>query len=410
MKGPHCGENYPQFFRESMIRYAERSLEDVKDARSVLSDAMRVQALHVLSFALKWTEAWPIAKDLLLAIAPKMEQAGYRDDWMLYLERGIEQSRLQKCWQTEAEFLFYQGILLTAMAQYEKATNTLLSSLHLAEKNDLTTIANIPSISKMSFQHKKAKTLNRLAHVAYEQENFSKSSWYARQALELLPKSDAECAYSYAMLGHAAQAAHESSGAVRYFENALILRRTEGNRRMISSNLRNLGIVYKNWGKYDKAIQLYQEVIRMHTEEEDPILYAATIMNLGNIYVATERFDEALNTYATVEPIFQRYNDNSQLAMLYTNRGIALRSMACWHKAEQSLLMSIELSRQVKKYRLLINAYDALSIVYIKQKVLSKASGAIDDASSYLDYIEDSKVRNKMSKMLEARLQEIAEA
>ncbi|MCP4289822.1 MAG: hypothetical protein GY792_36285, partial [Gammaproteobacteria bacterium] len=72
--------DYPALFRAYVVRSMAQLRVELSEVGSILSADEQEQALHALSFALKLPEAWPETRALLLAIAPKMEQAGYRDE------------------------------------------------------------------------------------------------------------------------------------------------------------------------------------------------------------------------------------------------------------------------------------------------------------------------------------------
>ncbi len=87
------GENgYGVVFREYVRRSVRRALADARAAEAGLPAEQREQALQTLTFALDATDAWPEARDLLVALAPKLDQAGWREEVVPYLLRGIEVS------------------------------------------------------------------------------------------------------------------------------------------------------------------------------------------------------------------------------------------------------------------------------------------------------------------------------
>ena len=89
------GENgYGVVFREYVRRSVRRALADARAAEAGLPAEQREQALQTLTFALDATDAWPEARDLLVALAPKLEQAGWREEVVPFLLRGIEVSQI----------------------------------------------------------------------------------------------------------------------------------------------------------------------------------------------------------------------------------------------------------------------------------------------------------------------------
>ena len=71
-------------FTNYIIAGVGASLARVRTAEYVVADVDRQQAWHLLSFALKVEEAWPVTRALVVALAPKLELAGCREDWIPY--------------------------------------------------------------------------------------------------------------------------------------------------------------------------------------------------------------------------------------------------------------------------------------------------------------------------------------
>jgi hypothetical protein len=72
---------------------------------------VRTQAMHTLDYAFQLPAIWQQVRHLLLALAPKMEQAGHRSEWLTLLDLAIEQSRHQRDGESEGELLYQRAIL-----------------------------------------------------------------------------------------------------------------------------------------------------------------------------------------------------------------------------------------------------------------------------------------------------------
>lgn len=81
---------YPSLFRVFIEQALKRSLAQVQCCPGPLSEDVRDQALHAVSFGLKLAPAWALTRALLIELAPKMEQMGHRDDWLPYLKAALQ--------------------------------------------------------------------------------------------------------------------------------------------------------------------------------------------------------------------------------------------------------------------------------------------------------------------------------
>src|SRR5215217_6778591 len=98
-------------FTEYVRRGLRFTLRQGLASPGVLAEEIREQALALLDLSLPVETVWPQARDLLLAMAPKMEQAGFRDEWFPFLEAGLRQSEQQGDRLTAAEVQFQLGLL-----------------------------------------------------------------------------------------------------------------------------------------------------------------------------------------------------------------------------------------------------------------------------------------------------------
>jgi tetratricopeptide (TPR) repeat protein len=173
----------PRTFRTFIVATTEHILQQVKQSIAVLEPAAREQALHILSFALALDEAWPPVRDLLLTLAPKLEQMGLRSDWLPYLERGAAESNKHQDRLAKAELSLHIGHLYRLLSQFDHARQWLLRS-----------VEEFCAIDQPLGQ---ARALNQLAYLTWQQHSYAEAEQLATTALELLPNTDPERASSY---------------------------------------------------------------------------------------------------------------------------------------------------------------------------------------------------------------------
>jgi tetratricopeptide (TPR) repeat protein len=327
-------------YRAEFTRYLTRNvaylLTLVQETAAVPDDLCN-QTLHTLSYALQTPAAWPVTRKLLFALAPKLEQACLRDEWIPYLQTGVAQ----------------------AQAAHDSFT------------------AGAATFAAAGDTENEARALNRLAFLARLYPAAGDPALLAQRALLLLSPEDPECAATYVALGWHSYDRRDWQSAARYFEDALAIAQQQGNLRQIARRLRDLASARQMQEQYEAALRSYEEAITRFALINDAYDQAVAQMNLGVVHLALNDASQALDRFALSEPIFKRVQDQLHLAMLYNNRGIALRMLGRWHEAEQAFLCSIALNEQVGNPIELLNVTDELAMTYFQQ-------GKVEPAVLYL--------------------------
>ena len=368
--------DFARLFRDNIIRSAQHVFERLETlGEAFLPQAERELALHILDYALKYADAWPQTSQILLALAPKMEQEGHRDEWIPYLEQGIQQSRLQQDGRTEAGLHLQLGILYQLRAKFETASEEFrLSAIGFEQMGDL---------------QNQAKAQNRRAYVARLLRNYEEANQFADEALERLDDADPELAYNYFVRGTIAYDQPNWREAAAFFQKALAIWEQGNNQRMVAWSLTNLGVAMRAQQRYAEAIQYYERAIALLEEVHDPVYQAVTRMNLGNVYLSRNQPQQALDLYTRAESVFRKAMDELHLAMIYTNIGIAHRYLKNWSWAKLALLESIEGWQQLGNIESLVNATEELGILYLDQGMYAQATTKFHDALNWLSQIRD---------------------
>ena len=366
---------YPERFQTYIAWSVEHVLQAVPQNEEPLPATVRDQALHVLSFALVSEEAWPATRALLLAIAPKMEQAGYWDEWIPYLEKGRMQSQ-------ELEDLKVQALLDLELGLLRQLQNKFgVARTHLTA-----CIANFQALGEIQNQ---AKALNRLAYNERLEQNYDEAKETVQSALDLLDPNDIGRGFSYFVKGTIAYDERNWAQSTRYFEQSLALWQESNDKRRTAWGLRNLGPALSGQGLHQEAIDCYEQALQLLSELHDPVQKAITHMNLGVVYSKRNCSSDALQQYALAKPVFDAVQSERSLAMYYMNTGIEYRKLQEWTNAEQACKASIQWWQRMGNIRSLANALDELGLVYMGQGRYPEAVTIFENALKKLSEIED---------------------
>lgn len=383
--------SYPAMFRDGIVRAATYLLGRIEQTSLHLSLDEQNQVLHILTFALKLEQAWPIARQLLLQVAPKMEQAGYRAAWSRYLEGGIEESRKQADEKTEAELRFHLGVLYKYLARFDEAQHQLEKSTSYFEQT-----GNKPLL---------ARTLNRCADLARQQRRFDEAQELVERAFYLAEGIREEQAYSYLVQGIMAFDQRAWQKAKDFFTQSLALWEEENNQRMIAWGLTNFGTTLWALKEYDKAIAITKKAIDLFDNVHDPVHKAAAQMNLGNVYLTLERPNDALTLYLSAEPIFRKAQDRVRLGIVNNNRGMAYHKLQQWENAIHAYQLSIHQRQQMGHVTSLVNVMDNLGLTYLEQGAYKEAIAIFQNALNQLEHVEHKPTHNRLFTMVNQNLQ-----
>lgn len=368
---------YAPLFQELIFNSLHYLRERVLTSEGLLPDELRRQALHTLSrYAFRLSAAWPLTRDLLLLLAPRMEQAGLRDEWMPFLARGISQCQAESERVYQGWFHFHLAVLCELRARYDEAeTQFVAGAACFAESGD---------------RRQQAVALSRAGFVVALQGGYARALQLVHDAQHQLPANDSALAYVYSTLGLSAYGQQQWLVAHDCFQNALQIWQAEQNPRQIARALRNVGPALRQLKRFTEAIHCYEQAIACFDTLPDPREAAVTRMNLGNVYLETAAAERALVLYHGAEPVLQAYQDDLHLARLYFNCGLAHQELHQWSAAEAIWLTSLQRWQQIAGQRpMVVTLLLALGKLYKLQSRQAEAYAMYTAADAQLAFMKD---------------------
>jgi tetratricopeptide (TPR) repeat protein len=378
--------DFPTLFRQYIVNSVQATLAAISQDDALLTAETRDRALHVLSFALKRADGWTSTRALLLLLAPKLEQAGHRDDWLPYLEAGVTLSQACADPGAEAELSLAISQLHRLVSRFAPARMWLTAS-----SQTFATLGNYQG---------QARALNQLAYVAWQQHEYPAAERLADNALALLDKTDPERAMSLSALGLVALDRQQWVEAERYHRDALQIRTVQGDRRKIAWSMQNLGYALRGQGRYTEAITCFEQAITILEEIHDLANCAIAQMNLGIVYWYDAEPAKALEKYTLAEHTFTKLSDMHNLAKIFTNKGLGYMNLGDWVQAEKAFMASIALHQKVGDVSFRLDASDGLGLVYLGQGQYDKAIATFESALAELPQITGTPMYDYLMKVL----------
>ena len=300
----------PDLFQTYIAQNMRYALSKVQALDETLPDhEEREMLLHALTFGLESPDAWPQTRQILLLLAPKMEQAGYRGEWVTFLEHGIRVSQERRDVETEAELRLQSGILLQLLSQFDDADEQLAISLGCFQT--------------LSLRRGEARVLNRQAWVARRKGQLALAEELLEAAMECLDSNDDQYAYALLVMGSVRLDQQRWQEAITVNQKALALWGAIGDLRMQAWTYTNMGVAYQQSGDLEQAVAQLQKALVLFDQVDDPVHRAVAAMNLGGIFIDLEQPQTALDHFLAAEATFRDTQENFRLAKIYNNIGHA---------------------------------------------------------------------------------------
>ncbi len=135
--------------------------------------------------------------------------------------------------------------------------------------------------------------------------------------------------------------------------------------------LYSLGEAYYAQGKYQQAIDNYQESLSIYKSERDLEMQGTILWALGSSYFALANYQQAIASFQESIAIFKKLNLPSDLAILLSNLGNSYFAIEQYQKAidayRESLMLKKQLGDRKGALELLANIDDAMKALE-KQK------------------------------------------
>lgn len=161
--------------------------------------------------------------------------------------------------------------------------------------------------------------------------------------------------------------------ALEYSKEALILATSIEYPKGRAAALNNIGVVYKNQGVYDKALDNYIASIRISTGLENKLPLASTMNNIGTVYSLKGTFDKALIYFIESYEIFVKLGKNDQMIGALNNIGNAYSAMGDNDQAMEYFQRSIDLARSGTGGRVNFDPVNNLGNIYFYGSQYEKA-------------------------------------
>lgn len=356
---------YTDLFTSYILNGARQALAQVQQSQGRVPETARIQAWHLLDYALRADEAWPQVRELLLELAPRMEMAGYRNEWFAFLQAGIERSIGQEDRAVTARLELAVGQLLRLENRYPKAEMWLERAIaDFREQNDNRGVAAVH---------------NQLGRLCYLQNRDTEAVAQARSALALLAEDDPERAESHFVLGMAALNQRDWQEAEHQHHLSLEFRQRSGDPRTIAWAMQNIGTVllqqseYGGADRWSEAGHWLDQAIAILDALPDPYHSAVARNSLAIVHSQTGHLAEATALFVEAETLFQQTGSPEWLARVHNNLGLLYLRRDQAGDAESSFRAGVAIYEELDNDAARLNTQHGIVLALLAQARYAEA-------------------------------------
>lgn len=235
----------------------------------------------------------------------------------------------------------------------------LYSSHHFAEVDSLEKLlAEVKGEEKM-------KVLKSLA-LKYIEHNPQKSIEYGNQALGIARKNELVDAQAkiLSIIGVAYEFRGNFSKAVELYEESLKLAEQLDDKKIIASTMVNLSVVNQNLARHDIALNYSLQALEIYEGLNFKEGISKTLNNIGNVYLYLQQNEKALQYYLQSMDLKKELGDSADLASSYHNIALVYQELGDFEKAKNYYDQALELLNPDKDSYSIAILYSNLANLY----------------------------------------------
>jgi tetratricopeptide (TPR) repeat protein len=161
--------------------------------------------------------------------------------------------------------------------------------------------------------------------------------------------------------------------AINYFNQNLKLSKEINDKLGIAKVLNNFGAVYFRQGNYSKSINYYTKSLKLNQELKNRLGTANVLNNIGNIYIDQGDYNKAIDYYSQSLKIKEEIGDKSGIAGCLNNLGNSSIDRQNYEDALNYYLRSLEIMEDIGSKQGIAKVLNNIGNIYIKQLNYNKS-------------------------------------
>lgn len=155
--------------------------------------------------------------------------------------------------------------------------------------------------------------------------------------------------------------------ALSYFENYVQFGKASGEDKRIADGLYQKALVLDDQGEFEKATDIYYEILKIYESKNDRYGVAFTLNGLGEEFKKSDKPDLAMEHYEKALKIFIDLDEKGDMANVYYNIGGIHKIRKNYKEALEYLNKALQLDQELGSTWGMAYDYEAIGEVYSEQ-------------------------------------------
>lgn len=173
---------------------------------------------------------------------------------------------------------------------------------------------------------------------------------------------------AYNTIGASYQVKGNYLKAIDFYQQSLKIREKLRDNRGVSSSLANIGSIYINIGEFEKALYYQLKSLKIFQQIDNKEGMASSLNNIGVIYKNLSDYPKALEYNQRSLKLYEEIGDKQGIAASYDNIGNIYSSMEDLTKALEFQLKSFDIDQEIGDKSGVSTILSVIAKTYLKQK------------------------------------------
>lgn len=161
--------------------------------------------------------------------------------------------------------------------------------------------------------------------------------------------------------------------ALDYFQQSLKIAREIRDHKGEASSLNNMGLISRRQGQYQQALDYFQQSLVIMREINDHYGIATNLSNLGNVYQHLSQYPKALDYFQQSLKIAREISGSKGEANILNNMGIVYRRQGHYPQALDYFQQSLMIARKTDDRIMEMSSLSNMGLVYLNISQYSQA-------------------------------------
>lgn len=338
--------SYVAYFQERIVRGLQywQEHEAIRELKVAILDREREAILTVISLGLEFQPAWPLVKQLIVALTPYMERRGHWEEWHDILQKAIVAAQHVNDVSGETTLTALLARLSQRMSRPADVVKYYCRTIRLARQADnrfeearacsnlvylyidgghwwraeVLSAHALAIFQELGSAHGQAHTHNHLGVLYIRQQMWHNAENHLQQACKIWQQGNDEHSLIYGLvnLGLLYNEQMAADKAVAVLHKAVPLIEASGEQSLLGGVLNNPAIAHRFNGNYTEALQLALRAEKIHHRFALNLELAQVWHNLGLIYIGIGEVAAARRTLEDSREMYDRLNHSNSVTVV----------------------------------------------------------------------------------------------